>query len=101
MRVQAFEPNRWMLWWDSRIQLTTWAWALAPMSNGHTRLVSRVRARASWRRRTTVVWLVLTEVADFPMMRNCFLGMKRRAEASRLTQGLASRGGRRASSRVP
>jgi hypothetical protein len=28
----------------------------------------------------SVVWLVLTEVADFPMMRKCLLGIKRRAE---------------------
>ena len=28
-------------------------------------------------------WLLLTEAADFPMMRKCLLGIKRRAEASR------------------
>ena len=80
MRVKAFEPYRWMLWWDRNIQLTTWAWALDPISDGRTRLVTRVRARPAWRHPTTAVWLVLTEVADFPMMRRCLLGIKRRAE---------------------
>ncbi len=89
MRVKAFEPNRWLLWWDSKIQLTTWAWALDPMSNGRTRLVTRVRARPSWRHPTTAVWLILTEIADFPMMRKCLLGIKRRAEAGRPAEDLA------------
>ena|ERR1700719_2726463 len=82
MRVQAFEPNRWLLWWDRKIQLTTWAWTLDPMSDGRTRLVTRVRARPSWHHPTTAAWLMLTEVADFPMMRRCLLGIKRRAEVN-------------------
>lgn len=81
MRIKAFEPNQWMLWWDMKIQLTTWAWAMYPMPDGRTRLVTRVRARPAWRHPTTAVWLGLTEVADFPMMRKCLLGIKRRAEA--------------------
>jgi hypothetical protein len=81
MRIKAFEPNQWMLWWDMKIQLTTWAWALYPMPDGRTRLVTRVRARPAWRHPTTAVWLGLTEVADFPMMRKCLLGIKGRAEA--------------------
>jgi hypothetical protein len=80
LRVKAFEPNRWMLWWDRRIQGTTWVWALDQMPDGRTRLVTRVRARPSWRHPTTAAWLVLTEVADFPMMRKCLLGIKGRAE---------------------
>jgi hypothetical protein len=80
MRVKAFEANRWLLWWDNKTKLTTWAWALDPTSNGQTRLITRVRARPSWRHPTTALWLVLTEVADFPMMRKCLLGIKRRAE---------------------
>ena len=83
MRVKAFEPNRWLLWWDSKIRLTTWAWSLDPMSDGRTRLLTRVRARPSWHHPTTAIWLLLTEAADFPMMRKCLLGIKRRAEASR------------------
>jgi hypothetical protein len=29
----------------------------------------------------TAIWLLLDELADFPMMRKCLLGTKRRAEA--------------------
>jgi hypothetical protein len=81
MRVKAFEPNRWMLWWDKELQLTTWAWALNGMPDGRTRLLTRVRTRASRRHPITGMWLALIEIADFPMMRKCMLGIKRRAEA--------------------
>jgi hypothetical protein len=81
MRVKAFEPNRWMLWWDRKLHLTTWAWALNAMPDGRTRLLTRVRTRLSWRHPMTAVWLALIEVADFPMMRKCLLGIKWRAEA--------------------
>jgi hypothetical protein len=72
-----------MVWWEKN-QLTTWAWTLDPMPDGSTRLVTRVRARSSWRHPATAIWLLLTEVADFPMMRKCLLGIKRRAEALEL-----------------
>lgn len=80
LRVRAFEPSRSLLWWDRKSRLTTWAWALDAMPDGRTRLVTRVRARPSWRHPTTALWLVLTEVADFPMMRKCLRGIKCRAE---------------------
>ena len=89
MRIKAFEPNRWMLWWDRKIQRTSWAWALDAMPDGRTRLVTRVRARPSWHHPTTVMWLVLTEVADFPMMRRCLLGIKRRAEVTKIADGFS------------
>jgi hypothetical protein len=82
MRVYGFEPNVWLLWWERKIQRTTWAWALDPQPDGRTRLITRVRARPSWRHPTTALWLVLTELADFPMMRKCLLGIKHRAEAN-------------------
>jgi hypothetical protein len=80
MRIKAFEPNQWVLWSEPN-QLTTWVWSLEPTPSGHTRLVTRVRSRPSWRHPTTAIWLLLVEVADFPMMRKCLLGIKRRAEA--------------------
>jgi hypothetical protein len=83
MRVKGFEPNRWMLWWDKN-HLTTWAWAMDPRPDGSTRLVTRVRARPAWRHPATVIWLFLFEVADFPLMRKCLLGIKRRAEVQAL-----------------
>jgi hypothetical protein len=88
MRVKEYEPNRWMLWWEKH-HLTTWVWVLDPMPDG-TRLVTRVRARPSWRHPTTAIWLILVEVADFPMMRKCLLGIKRRAEALPVQRGAAA-----------
>jgi hypothetical protein len=90
MRVKGFDPNCWMLWWDRKIQLTTWAWTLDPMPDGRTRLVTRVRTRPSWRHPTTAMWLALIEIAVFAMMRKCLLGIKRRAEA--LVQETVSQG---------
>jgi hypothetical protein len=93
MRVKGFEPDRWILWWDKN-QLTTWVWALDPMPDGTTRLVTRVRSRPSWRRPSTVMWLLLFEVADFPLMRKCLLGIKRRAEATHLESPVENVAGR-------
>jgi hypothetical protein len=87
MWVKECLPDRSTLWWDRKNQLTTWAWALDPMPDGRTRLVTRVRSRSSWRHPTSVFWLLLIEVADFPMMRKCLLGIKRRAEALAVGDG--------------
>jgi hypothetical protein len=80
MRVKGFVVDRWILWWDKKNELTTWIWTLEPMSDGTTRLVTRVRLGSSWRHPVSAVWLLLVEVADFPMMRKCLLNIKRRAE---------------------
>lgn len=92
MRVKDFETGRYMVWWDSKTQLTTWTWLLDPLATGGTRLVTRVRARYSWRHPSTVMWMPLLEVADFPMMRKCLLGIKRRAEAHAARQGASEEG---------
>jgi hypothetical protein len=82
MWVKDLVPNQWMLWWNRSEEQTTWAWGLYPLPGGGTRLVTRVRAPYSWRQPISFVWLALFEVADFPMMRKCLLGIKRRAEAN-------------------
>jgi hypothetical protein len=81
MFVKEFVIHRSMLWWTGKDGQTTWAWGLYPTSGGATRLVTRVRAPFSWRQPVSAVWILLDEVADFPMMRKCLLGIKRRAEA--------------------
>jgi hypothetical protein len=81
MYVKEFVLNRSLLWWTKKDEQTTWAWALYPAPDGGTRLVTRVRAPYSWRQPLSLVWLPLFELADFPMMRKCLLGIKRRAEA--------------------
>ena len=85
MRVKGFVVDRWILWWDGKNQLMTWAWALDPLPDGNTRLVTRVRSRSSWSH-VSGVWLPLVEVADFPMMRKCLLNIKRRAEVLALAR---------------
>jgi hypothetical protein len=81
MFVKEFILNASMLWWTGKDGQTTWAWGLYPTLNGTTRLVTRVRVPFSWRQPVSGVWLLLDELADFPMMRKCLLGIKRRAEA--------------------
>ena len=80
-RVLEVEPARWTVWGDKTGQQASWTWVLSPRHDGSTRLLTRVRAPVSWRKPLTAVWLLLFEFADFPMMRKCMLGIKRRAEA--------------------
>jgi hypothetical protein len=87
MFVKEFVLTRSILWWTGKDGQTTWAWGLYPAPDGATRLVTRVRAPFSWRQPMSAVWLLLTEVADFPMMRKCLLGIKRRAETQASSTG--------------
>lgn len=80
MYVKEFVVNRSILWWTGKDAQTTWAWGLYRIVGGGTRLVTRVSTPFSWRQPVSAIWLVLTEVADFPMMRKCLRGIKRRAE---------------------
>jgi hypothetical protein len=79
--VKEFVPNRSMVWWNKKDERTTWVWSLDPLPDGKTRLVTRARAPLSWAQPLSIVWLVMFELADFPMMRKCLLGIRRRAEA--------------------
>ena len=78
--VKEFVPNRYMVWWNKRNDRTTWVWTLDPMLNGKTRLLTRVRAPLSLAEPLSILWLVMFELVDFPMMRKCLIGIKRRAE---------------------
>lgn len=85
MRVAAFEQDRWVVWREKN-GMTTWTWMLEPSADGTTtRLITRVRAQPTLRHPATLAWLVLDEAADFPMMRKCLLGIKRRAEPQTAT----------------
>lgn len=79
--VKQFVPKQWMVWWGKKAEQTSWTWVLDPMPEGTTRLITRVRAPLSWREPASAAMLVMLELADFPMMRKCLLGIKRRAEA--------------------
>jgi hypothetical protein len=80
MKVKAIEPERWMLWWDDKTYDTTWAWALDPVDEHRTRLITHVRMRYRWTK-PTILFSLLVEFADLVMMRRCLLGIKQRAES--------------------
>ena len=45
-RSRASSRNRWLLWEKPH---STWAWTLAPLEDGRTRLVVRLKDRYAWR----------------------------------------------------
>jgi hypothetical protein len=79
IRVHALEEPSWMIWGTPGD--TSWAWALDPLGEGSTRLITRVRSKVQWRM-SSVVFAVLLEVADFPMMRRMLLNLRARIEAA-------------------
>jgi hypothetical protein len=78
MLVKEFEPNLRMLWWDHEGD-TTWLWEVVAVDEHASRLITRVRMRYRWRS-PAAVFNLLIELADWPMMRKCMLGIRRRAE---------------------
>ena len=79
--VKEIRPNESMVWCERKKQATSWVWWLYPIDDEHTRLVTRVRN--DYHRRglsNFVLGLLLIEPADFPLMRKCMLGIKRRTE---------------------
>jgi hypothetical protein len=78
--VKEIRPNESMVWWERKRQATSWVWGLYPTGDGQTRLITRVRNDYRKGLSNFVFGLLLIEPADFPMMRKCMLGIKRRAE---------------------
>ena len=72
-RVAGLETNRWLLWQQ---RLSTWVWVLEPIDDHRTRLITRIRSRYDWRDPAAIIWLLLMELGDFPMMRKQLLGIK-------------------------
>jgi hypothetical protein len=81
LRVKDLAPGEWMLWWDGKGH-STWLWRLEQVAPGRTRLVTRVRMRYRWTHPSILFALLLIEPWDFPMMRKCLMGIKRRAESA-------------------
>ncbi len=79
LKVKALQPEQWVLWWDDKTHDSTWAWALYPVDEHRTRLITRVRMRYRWTK-PTILFSLLVEFADLVMMRKCLLGIKQRAE---------------------
>lgn len=76
--VDSFQEPGWMLW---RTPTSSWAWRLVPLSDGRTRLITRLHVVYDWRRPGTVPAVLLMEFGDFPMMRRMLRGIRERAEA--------------------
>lgn len=90
--VKAFDPNRWMLWWDNYGDMT-WCWDLYPLDKSRTRLLTRVRMRYHWTS-PLILFELLVEFADIAMMRKCLLGIKWRAERLSRQASESGRGAR-------
>lgn len=85
-RVRALATHEWLLWHKPD---STWAWRLAPLPGGRTRLVTRLKQHYRWGSPAMALFtLVLLEFGDFPMVRRMLKGIKVRAE--RATAGSSS-----------
>ena len=58
----------------------SWLWLLEPDGAGCMRLITRLRSRYAWAKPTIMTELILMEIGDPFMMRQCLLGIKQRAE---------------------
>jgi hypothetical protein len=74
--VVHMEPNKRLLLVFQSDETVTWAWGLYAIDAERTRLVSRLRWRA-----TSLVSQFVLDAFEIIMMRKCLLGIKRRAEA--------------------
>jgi hypothetical protein len=80
--VLEMDPHHSMLWvfrGDGQWEDATWAWGLYQDDTHRTRLVSRLRVTYKWAR-PSIVPMLVTDVVELAMMRECLLGVKRRAE---------------------
>jgi len=88
IRVIAADKPQSMIWGTPG--QTTWSWALNPLPDGSTRLVTRIRAVYHWVS-PTIVSSMLIEFADIWMIRKMLLNVKVRAEGMERSQVLAQR----------
>jgi hypothetical protein len=85
--VTAIEPNRGMIWvhrpHGREAPDSTWTWRLAPLPDGRTRLVTRMKQEYRWKTpRLALFNVILMEFGDFAMERRMLKGIKTRAERS-------------------
>jgi len=79
MVFYAIEPNRYLIWsgYDGGGGFT---WALYPVDEKHTRLVSRIRWSHSWTKPLQLALDLITEFADHLSVRKILQGVKGRVE---------------------
>jgi hypothetical protein len=83
MGVKDFRKDEWMLWWDNKGD-TSWAWGIYPEGENRSHLFTRVRIKYRWLS-FAILFNLLVEFFDMPMMRKCMLGIKRRSEATSIS----------------
>jgi hypothetical protein len=82
-QVTDAEPQARLVWAKPG---STWAWTLAPLAPGRTRLVTRLRQRYQ-PTPAGLLTMILAEFGDFAMMRKMLLGIKSRAETGPVDGG--------------
>lgn len=76
----SIQPNRYLVWRGTATPPDgSFTWALYPIDENHTRLISRIRLRYHWRDRRLVLDL-FTEFADHVAVPRILLGLKGRVE---------------------
>jgi hypothetical protein len=79
--VKGFEADRYMLWLSRSTPRLSWCWALEPVGNGRTRLVTRVRFRHPWLS-SEIVNVLVADVRNGFTVRDAMLGVKAQAESA-------------------
>lgn len=79
MVFYAIEPNRYIIWTGTNHQ-GSFVWALYPVDESHTRLVSRIRWSFHWTQPRLLALDVFTEFTDHLAVRKILQGVKGRVE---------------------
>jgi hypothetical protein len=79
MVFYAIEPNRYIIWTGAN-QQGSFIWALYPVDESHTRLVSRIRWSFHWTQPRLLALDLFTEFTDYLAVREILQGVKGRVE---------------------
>lgn len=79
MEFYAIEPNQYMIWTGADHQ-GSFLWALYPVDDSHTRLVSRIRWSFHWTEPRLLSLDIFTEFADYVAVHEILEGIKGRVE---------------------
>lgn len=82
MVFYAIEPDRYLIWTGANGQ-GSFLWALYPLDEGHTRLVSRIRWSFNWSEPKLLALDMFTEFTDYLAVREILYGVKGRVENQR------------------
>ncbi len=91
LTFSAIQPNPYLIWQSEALPHdSAFTWALYPVDQSHTRLVSRIRLRYHWKVRALVPDL-FTEFADHVAVPRILMGVRGRVEG-RTSASLAAEG---------